>query len=152
MPFSRDREVLSLVSDSFIPVETDCAPVEDAVEELTELLVVDSLIEAFDWLVDVLAVDILVEPFDLLVDVLLPDIEVLVDVELEWSLEVLAVDSLVEVFDVLPDVEVDVEPDPEPIIWELWSTVVVAACASVGLAAPVAPIPSNVATVAAPFL
>ncbi len=48
MPFSRDREVLSLVSDSFIPVETDCAPVEDAVEELTELLVVDSLIEAFD--------------------------------------------------------------------------------------------------------
>ncbi|MCC4501971.1 hypothetical protein [Limosilactobacillus reuteri] len=48
MPFSGDREVLSLVSDSFIPVETDCAPAVDAVEELTELLVVDSLVEAFD--------------------------------------------------------------------------------------------------------
>ncbi|MCT3207845.1 hypothetical protein EFO75_03900 [Limosilactobacillus reuteri] len=48
MPLSEAREALSLVSDSFIPVETDCAPAVDAVEELTELLVVDSLVEAFD--------------------------------------------------------------------------------------------------------
>lgn len=119
-------------------VYADC---EDAAEvlvdiepELTfEVLVVDSLVEVFDSLV-----------------------EVLLDVESELTFEVLVVDSLVEVFDwlvdVLFDTEVLVDVKPEPITWELWSTVVVAAWASVGLAAPVAPIPSKVATVAAPFL
>ena len=106
----------------------------DIEPELTfELLVVDSLVEVFDSLV-----------------------EVLLDVEPELTFEVLVVDSLVEVFDwlvdVLFDTEVLVDVKPESITWELWSTVVVAAWASVGLAAPVAPIPSKVATVAAPFL
>ena len=131
-----DSDRLALASD--VLVDADC---EDAAEvlvdiepELTfEVLVVDSLVEVFDSLV-----------------------EVLLDVEPELTFEVLVVDSLVEVFDwlvdVLFDTEVLVDVKPEPITWELWSTVVVAAWASVGLAAPVAPIPSKVATVAAPFL